>query len=64
MDAFDKLLFVGGVVFSVAAMPFVCAHVAETWDAEEYPYSGFCPDYPVHYENSLPPVAEDSEEAR
>ena len=58
MDMFDKLFFVVGAAFMVLASPFVVAHVADTWDAEEYPYTGFCPDCPEWSDNTLPPVQE------
>lgn len=64
MNTINNIAIVFGTVFCLFALPFVAAHVQETWDAPEYPYTGFTPDCPVHYENSLPLVAEDSEEAR
>ncbi len=47
------LMFFFGV-FLLLSAPFIVAHVADTWNAPEYPHSGFCPDSPAA-ENSLPP---------
>ena len=44
------LMFFFGV-FLLLSAPFIVAHVADTWNAPEYPHSGFRPDT----ENSLPP---------
>lgn len=56
MNTIDKVMMVAGAAFAVFALPFVAAHVQETWDAPEYPYTGFTPDCPVHYDNTLPPA--------
>lgn len=48
------LMFFFGV-FLLLSAPFIVAHVADTWNAPEYPHSGFRPDSPAA-ENSLPPV--------
>lgn len=58
MDTINRFAVAFGAVFMVLASPFVVAHVVDTWDAEEYPHSGFCPDYPVWCDNTLPPVQE------
>lgn len=47
------LMFFFGV-FLLLSAPFIVAHVADTWNAPEYPHSGFFPDCPTA-ENSLPP---------
>lgn len=47
------LMFFFGV-FLLLSAPFIVVHVADTWNAPEYPHSGFCPDSPAA-ENSLPP---------
>lgn len=48
------LMFFFGV-FLLLSAPFIVAHVADTWNAPEYPHSGFHPDSPTHTENTLPP---------
>ncbi|MGN0868555.1 MAG: hypothetical protein ACI4O9_03400 [Akkermansia sp.] len=40
-----SLAFFAGV-FALGSAPFVVAHVMDSWDAPEYPFSGFCPDAP------------------
>lgn len=35
------------ILFLLAAIPFVVEHVAENFDAPEYPYTGFTPDLPT-----------------
>lgn len=47
------LMFFFGV-FLLLSAPFIVAHVADTWNAPEYPHSGFCPDSPAA-EKILPP---------
>lgn len=61
METINVMAMVAGAAFMVLASPFVVAHVAETWDAEEYPYTGFCPDCPEWSGNTLPPVQEYTE---
>lgn len=61
METINVMAMVAGAAFMVLASPFVVAHVAETWDAEEYPYTGFCPDCPEWSDNTLPPVQESVE---
>lgn len=55
------------ILYSMLAMlaaPFIMFffwHVEETWDAPEYPHSGFCPDSPswdAPTDNTLPPTVE------
>lgn len=48
------LMFFFGV-FLLLAAPFIVAHVADNWNAREYPHSGFRPDSPAA-ENTLPPT--------
>ena len=48
-------------IFLLICLPFVVVHVAENWDAADYPHSGFCPDCPTwetpcEPENTLPPT--------
>ncbi|MBQ3218880.1 MAG: hypothetical protein IJB33_08425 [Akkermansia sp.] len=47
-------------LFALMCLPFVVAHVAEHWDAPEYPHSGFSPECPEWEapENTLPPTHE------
>lgn len=47
MSTIDTIAIALCAVFCLLAMPFVLEHIAETWDAEEYPHSGFCPDFPT-----------------
>ena len=62
-DLFKVLFYTAAVLFFLLCLPFVVAHVAEHWDAPEYPHSGFSPECPTweaaeEPENSLPPCHE------
>lgn len=47
MDALEKaLLALLLAPCALLALALVAAHVADTWDAPEYPHSGFAPDCP------------------
>ena len=56
------LFYTAAAVAGLLCLPFVICHVAEHWDAPEYPHSGFCPDSPTweapadEPENTLPPT--------
>ncbi len=56
------LFYLLAFMLFMICMPFVICHVAEHWDAPEYPHSGFCPDSPTweapadEPENTLPPT--------
>ena len=56
------LFYLLAFLFFMMALPFIICHVAEHWDAPEYPHSGFCPDCPAWQapadepENTLPPT--------
>ena len=54
------LAYIATALCFLLTLPFVICHVADTWDAPEYPHTGFCPDCPAWDEdaatdNSLPP---------
>lgn len=50
MSWFEKLLLLLVAAHAVALFVFVGCCMAESWGAPEYPYTGFCPDYPTHTE--------------
>lgn len=52
------LLWLLFLMFSLMALPFVVAHVADNWDAPQYPHSGYSPECPTWEapENTLPPT--------
>ena len=52
------LFYLLAIMFFLMCMPFVICHIADRWDAPEYPHSGFCPDCPEwqEAENTLPPT--------
>lgn len=54
-DFLHALLMFFFSVFLLLASPFIVAHVADNWNAREYPHSGFRPDSPAA-ENTLPPT--------
>lgn len=71
LDLFTTLLralfICAAAIFCLLALPFVVAHVADTWDAPEYPHSGFSPDCPTWEQpedlyNTLPPTFENEDE--
>ena len=62
-DLFKFMAYMAVGVCLLLSLPFVVAHVAENWDAAEYPHSGYTPDWPTweaaeEPENSLPPCHE------
>lgn len=58
----NNLSIAAALAFIVAGLPFVAAHIADTWNAPEYPHSGFSPECPTwEPENTLPPTAEQEE---
>lgn len=70
IDLLRFLFYLLAFIFFMMCMPFVICHIADRWDAPEYPHSGFVPDCPTweapidEVENSLPPtyyLASDSE---
>ena len=46
IDLLRFLFYLLAFLFFMMALPFIICHVAENWDAPEYPYSGFTPDCP------------------
>lgn len=58
IDLLRFLFYLLAFLFFMMALPFIICHVAENWDAPEYPYSGFTPDCPTweEPENTLPPT--------
>ena len=54
-DFLHALMILFFSVFLLLSAPFIVAHVADTWNAPEYPHSGFRPDSPAA-ENTLPPT--------
>ena len=52
------LLYILLFLFFLMCMPFVICHIADNWDAPEYPHSGFSPECPTWEapENTLPPT--------
>lgn len=60
LDLLRVLFYLLAFQFFMMALPFIICHVAENWDAPEYPYSGFTPDCPSWEapENTLPPTEE------
>lgn len=58
LDLLRALFYLLAGIFFLMALPFICCHVADTWNAPEYPYSGFTPDCPTweEPENTLPPT--------
>ncbi len=47
IDLIRFLLWLLFLMFCLMALPFVIAHVADTWNAPDYPHSGFSPDCPT-----------------
>ena len=45
-DLFKFIFYTAAAIFTLACLPFIIAHVAESDEREEYPHSGFCPDCP------------------
>lgn len=41
------LLWAIGIPFAVIGLAFAIAHVHDTWDAPEYPHSGYSPEMPT-----------------
>ncbi len=63
IDLIRVLLWLLFLMFCLMALPFVVAHMADRWEAPEYPHSGYTPDCPTweaaeEPENSLPPCHE------
>ena len=58
IDLLRFLFYLLAFLFFMMALPFIICQVSETWDAPEYPYSGFTPDCPTweEPENTLPPT--------
>ncbi len=54
-DFLHALMLLFFCLFLLLTAPFIAAHVADTWNAPEYPHSGFRPDSPAA-ENTLPPT--------
>lgn len=58
MTSLEKIiLFLLVSPFLALAAAFVVEDIIDRWDAPEYPYSGFCPDFPTWepYDIELPP---------
>ena len=51
LDSFLTLLrvlfYLLAFLFFLMALPFIICHVAEHWDAPEYPHTGYTPDCPT-----------------
>ena len=58
LDLLRVLFYLLAFLFFLMALPFIVAHVADHWNAPEYPHSGFSPDCPTWPEpdNTLPPT--------
>jgi|GEM_PF-3399712 len=55
IDLLRFLFYLLAFLFFMMALPFIICHVAENWDAPEYPYSGFTPDCPTWEEQENTP---------
>lgn len=44
LDLLRVLFYLLAFTFCLMSAPFVVAHIADNWDAPEYPHSGFTPD--------------------
>lgn len=56
VDLIRILFYLLAFMFFMMAMPFVLLHVAEHWNDDEYPHSGFspeCPEYIAPEESDL-----------
>lgn len=47
IDLLRILLYLLAIMFFLMGIPFVICHIADNWDAPEYPHSGFSPDCPT-----------------
>ena len=45
--ALKTLAFIAFAIFCLLSIPFIIAHIIDSWDAPEYPHSGFTPDCPT-----------------
>ena len=50
------LFYLLAIMFFLMCMPFVICHIADRWDAPEYPYSGFTPDCPTWEPSDKPSI--------
>lgn len=55
IDLLRVLFYLLAIIFFMTCMPFVICHIADRWDAPEYPHSGFTPDCPTWEEPSEKP---------
>lgn len=55
-DFLRVLFYILLFIFFSISIPFVVAHVAEHWDAPEYPHSGFTPDCPTWDPSEKPSI--------
>lgn len=55
------LFYTAAALLMLLCLPFVVCHVADHWNAPEYPHCGFTPDCPTWEapENTLPPTEDD-----
>lgn len=58
-DFFKFIFLTCAAIFMLFSLPFVLLHVAEHWNDDEYPHSGFspeCPEYiaPEHEQEYCP----------
>lgn len=56
IDLIRFLLWLLFLMFCLMALPFVIAHVADTWNAPEYPHSGFSPECPTWEPSDKPAI--------
>lgn len=43
-SALRILFYTAAAIITLAAAPFVIAHIIDTWNAPEHPHTGFHPD--------------------
>lgn len=55
-DFLRVLFYIIFAIFCLLSIPFIIAHVIDSWDAPEYPYSGFCPDCPTWDPSEKPSI--------
>ena len=56
IDLLRVLFYLLAIMFFLMCMPFVICHIADRWDAPEYPYSGFTPDCPTWEPSDKPAI--------
>lgn len=57
-DLTKALAYIAIALFTLICLPFVLLHVADNWNAPEYPHSGFSPECPewIEDENTYSPT--------